>query len=151
MINAALDAQDNHTAPENSTVNAALPGLEQFVGPSIPAAQAAPKRSRANPDEWKTWQLWRRAIRDGRISHGAFRLWHWFYDTRDLGGVPGRVSGVWADAEHIAKNLQCKRDSVYKWNQELQAAGWLTWEIKGQNQAHSYTPLDGFGIAAPKW
>lgn len=110
--------------------------------------QAAFARRSNRARGWNTWSIWRRLIRDPALSDGAFRLWHHYRDSI----VDGQVSGENADADHIAnKLLHCARQSVYKWNAELLAGGWLAIATEGKQHSNALIVLNGFGTRyAPK-
>ena len=91
--------------------------------------------------------LYRRLIHDSRISHGAFRLWHYLRDRKNKNGQ------TWPEVRTIAAEIHCKPHSVCKWVKELSAAEYISVEPIGHNHYHRYTILNGdaVGVAMPKW
>lgn len=91
--------------------------------------------------------VYRRLILDQRISHGAFRLWHYLRDRKNKDGQ------AWPKVRDIAADLHCKTDSVTGWTKQLVDAGYLAVEKIGQKHYHRYTILygDEHQFAYPQW
>ena len=91
--------------------------------------------------------VFRRIIYEGRISHGAFRLWHYLRDRKDKNGQ------TWPKQSTIAGDLHCKESSLTRWTEELKAAGYVSVERIGQNHYYRYTILlgDDLPFVPPKW
>lgn len=95
---------------------------------------ASPTRAKA--------EVFTALVKDRRISHGAFRLWHVLYGfTNSRTGVsfPGR--------RLLQTNMGCSHDSLPKWTHELVTNGWLHLASKAAKRGHRfiYTLLDGTG------
>ncbi len=136
-----LAASLNPKPEENSS-----PCIQVELPIELPYVESkAPRRGRnkTRAPEWGTYEIYRRAIRDGCISPGAFRLWHHLRDSL-LGGKVRLHYGI---AGVIAKLIHCKQDSVYKWAKELHEAGWLTWQEVGPHGEREYIPQNGWGVA----
>jgi hypothetical protein len=77
-------------------------------------------------------------VRDKRLSHGAFRVWHCLRDYTD------RASKCFPGQRRVARDIGCDIHSIRKWTAELVAAGWL--KVQGGNgRRFDYTVLDGNG------
>jgi hypothetical protein len=97
-------------------------------------------------NEDPTLTVYRRLIHDKRISHGAFRLWHYLRDRKDAFGK------TWPEQRDIARELRCKTHSLPGWTLQLVQAGYLATEKKGQNHHLEYTILFGDGKGdMPEW
>jgi len=148
-INEARAGQPKKESPEPQPALPGQPDLIPGLAPPSPQKTAPPKRQRSNPEEWKIWSVWRRAIRDKRISHGALRLWHHYRDSLPEGGV--RVFPPFASAAFIEREVMLsKRETVSKWNKELEDAGWIKIE-PGPYNIPIITVLNGLGVAIEKW
>ena len=77
-------------------------------------------------------------IRDRRVSHGAFRLWHALRDYTNA------ASKCFPGQDSLAADIACNIHSIKPWTQELVAAGWLKVE-GGNGRRFNYTVLDGIG------
>jgi hypothetical protein len=84
-------------------------------------------------------------IRDERISHGAFRLWHCLRDY-----VNSKTGESFPGQREIQSCLHCSNDSLKPWTNELITAGWL--KTRAAKSAANpkgfrfiYTLLDGTG------
>jgi hypothetical protein len=120
--------------------------LASSVNPTSEQNSSAP----AEPDdqkEWKLQSLWRRLIRDKRISHGAFRLWHHYRDVMDKDStLRSYLSLTLTTAGYLGSNNQC----IARWNNELKASGWLSWDTAGERRPRVYKVLNGFGMPVRK-
>jgi hypothetical protein len=88
-------------------------------------------------------EVYRRAI-EAELSHGAFRLWHLYYNRSDE-----KSQCNWGFRK-ISKTIRCKKDSVSRWNKELEAAQWLSIFTEGKTgiaggNRNYYVVLDGQG------
>ena len=94
----------------------------------------------------KTFLVYRRLIHDKRISHGAFRFWHYLRDHADKSGK------CWPKQRNIGRELRCKTSSLTLWTAQLVNTGYLSTEKIGQNHHFKYTILygDGNGVM-PEW
>jgi hypothetical protein len=94
-----------------------------------------------------TVSTYRRLILDPRISHGAFRYWHYLRDRKNKNGQ------TWPKVRDIAADLGCKTHSLPGWTKELVLAGYLSVEKVGQKHNHLYTilPGDSHQPVLPKW
>lgn len=86
--------------------------------------------------------VYRRLVRDDRVSHGAFRLWHYLKDRANREGI------CWPQQRTISAELHCKVHSLTGWIRELAECGYLSTEIKGANHHFEYRLL--FGVVMPK-
>ena len=90
--------------------------------------------------------IYRRLIHDKRISHGAFRLWHYLHDRRN------KCLQCWPEQRNIASEVGCKTHSLRKWTSELVQGDYLAVEKVGQNHHCKYTILFGDGKGEmPEW
>jgi hypothetical protein len=106
----------------------------------------AAARREANVNERETSAVYRRLIHDTRISHGAFRLWHYLRDRKNQAGK------CFPSQRTIAKELGCKTSSLPGWTSELREAGYVSTVSSGQNHHLVYTVLYGdFCGVMPKW
>lgn len=87
--------------------------------------------------------IWRRLIQDARISHGAFRLWHYLNDRKNAESV------CWPQQRTIAGELHCKIHSLSGWTSELVQCGYLSVEQRGANHHNVYRILDGTVLPKP--
>ncbi|MEI8290376.1 MAG: helix-turn-helix domain-containing protein [Verrucomicrobiota bacterium] len=83
-------------------------------------------------------EIFANLIRDGRVSHGAFRLWHALRDYTD------HASKCFPGQRRLAADISCHPTSLKPWTDELIAAGWLKVE-GGHGRRFDYTVLDGTG------
>lgn len=74
-----------------------------------------------------------RLVRDERISHGAFRLWHLLRSYADQRG------NAWPRQETIAAQMHCKKESIRGWLDQLISGGYLTTRTAGKNHHFVYT------------
>ncbi len=95
---------------------------------------AQPQREQVD----ESLSVYRRLVRDGRISHGAFRLWHYLRDRANKENV------CFPQQRTIAVELHCKPHSLSGWIKELVACGYLAVEVRGTNHHFVYTILYGF-------
>lgn len=84
--------------------------------------------------------VYRRLLRDDRVSHGAFRLWHYLRDRANDENV------CWPQQRTIAKDMHCKPHSLSGWIDELEESGYLAVESKGANHHFVYRILDGSAL-----
>jgi hypothetical protein len=84
--------------------------------------------------------VYRRLILDDRISHGAFRLWHYLRDKSN------RKGQCWPAQRTIATELHCKPHSLAGWIDELVNSGYLATNPQGQNHHFIYTVLTGCDV-----
>jgi hypothetical protein len=92
------------------------------------------------PDE-AAMSVYSRLVR-ADISHGAFRLWHLLRDHMN------NDSGLaWPSQRTIANLMHCKIDSLKGWTNELDQAGFLKVERRGQRHYLVYS----FPVVFPKW
>lgn len=87
-------------------------------------------------------------IRDRRISHGAFHLWHAIRDYTNA------ESKCFPGQRRLASDIGCHPTSLKPWTDELIAARWLKVE-GGNGRRFDYTVLDGRGkplrkVASPE-
>jgi hypothetical protein len=78
-------------------------------------------------------------IRDHRLSHGAFRLWHALRDYTD------HASKCFPGQRRLAADIGCNLHSLKPWTEELTSAGWLAVSTSGIGEGFTYTVLDGNG------
>jgi len=71
-------------------------------------------------------------IRDPRISHGAFRIWHLLRD------MTGNNSCCWPSVRTIAELTHCAKESALAWIVELEASGYLRIERGHRHKANRY-------------
>ncbi len=76
--------------------------------------------------------LYSQIIRDDKISHGAFRLWHLLRD------MTGANACCWPSVETISKLIHCGKDSVLLWLVELEASGYLRIERGHRHKSNRY-------------
>jgi Helix-turn-helix domain len=93
----------------------------------------------AAPNGRSSLEIFARLIRDNRISHGAFRLWHCLRDYTD------HASRCFPGQRRLSDDIGCKIHSLKQWTHELVAAGWLEVESHGPSGGFDYTVLDGNG------
>lgn len=93
------------------------------------------------------FSIFRRLIHDSRLSHGAFRFWHYLRDRKDKNGQ------TWPKQSTIATDLHCKESSLTRWTKELKGAGYISVERMGQNHHYRYTilPGDDRQFVPPQW
>ena len=116
-----------------------------FEAPGLPAKKAKrprPSVSELLGREFEQCGVYRRLIWDDRISAGAFRYWHYLRDQMDAHSY---VREYYASMRTIEAALHCKHESVTGWNEQLSAAGYLSWERQGTEHKHRYRVLNGFG------
>lgn len=99
-----------------------------------PPTSASPSRAKA--------EVFTALMKDRRISHGAFRLWHLIYsfsNSRTGMSFPGR--------RLLQQCLGCCHDSLPRWTQELVTNGWLSLTSKAAKRGHRfiYELRDGTG------
>jgi hypothetical protein len=92
----------------------------------------------------KPVSVWRQIIEDKRISHGAFRLWHYLRDHID------GQSECYPGYREIREKIGCQYDSITRWLGELQEANWLSVRTKHgigrcNGSRNFYTILNGEG------
>ena len=82
-------------------------------------------------------------IRDRKLSHGAFHLWHALRDYTDSSSrcFPGQ--------RRLMEDLGCNSHSLKPWTDQLIAAGWLK-RSGGKGCSFQYTVLDGKGLPLRK-
>src|SRR5664280_1856131 len=81
-------------------------------------------------------------LRDDRVSHGAFRLWHCLADHRN------KNTGLCCPGQRtIAAEIGCDIHSLKGWTDELTNSGWLA--VNPLNRGFNYVILDG--LCAPLW
>lgn len=78
-------------------------------------------------------------IRDRRISHGAFRLWHALRDYTD------HTSRCFPGQRRLATDIGCNIHSIKPWTKELVVAGWLKCSGRKPGEGFIYTLMDGTG------
>lgn len=78
-------------------------------------------------------------IRDRRVSHGAFRLWHALRDYTD------HASKCFPGQRRLSTDIGCDPHSLRRWTGELIAAAWLKVEGGKPGLGFTYTVLDGTG------
>ena len=78
-------------------------------------------------------------IRDRRLSHGAFRLWHALRDYTD------HASQCFPGQRRLAKDIGCNLHSLKPWTAELMAAGWLKMTKGKPGDGFTYTVMRGTG------
>lgn len=84
-------------------------------------------------------------IKDTRVSHGAFRLWHCLRSHRNL-----RTGQCFPGYRTIAGEIGCRQESIKGWIDDLVSAGWVKVENGGQwKTSNVYTLLDGAGNPFP--
>jgi hypothetical protein len=66
-------------------------------------------------------------IRDRRISHGAFRLWHALRDYMHSG-----TGKCFTGQRTLSEDIGCKPHSIRGWVIELVQSGWLSIECNGK-------------------
>ena len=78
-------------------------------------------------------------IRDRRVPHGAFRLWHTLRDYTNSESMcfPGQ--------RRLAQDIGCDIHSIKKWTQGLVDSGWLRVDAGKPGMTFTYTVLDGSG------
>ena len=97
-----------------------------------------PAEREGGPSKRRSRAEWFSALmRDTRISHGAFRLWHCLYDYHNP-----KTMQCWPGRRTIMKDLACSGDSIAPWKKQLVQTGWLRIERRGRN-GHLFTLLDG--------
>lgn len=77
-------------------------------------------------------------IRDRRVPHGAFRLWHALRDYTD------HASKCFPGQRRLADDIGCDPHRLKLWTSLLITAGWLKVE-GGSGRRFDYTVLDGTG------
>lgn len=88
------------------------------------------------------YSCYRRLIRDPHVCHGAFRLWHYLRDRASA----KNGSRCWPGQRLISREMNCKRDSLAGWIQQLKTAGYLQTQSKGPNRQTVYILQDGRGV-----
>jgi hypothetical protein len=78
----------------------------------------------SNPPAQTQLEAFSRLIRDHRISHGAFRLWHALRDYTNA------ASKCFPGQRTLAEDTGCNIHSLKSWTDELVAADWLRTEEK---------------------
>lgn len=78
-------------------------------------------------------------IRDHRVSHGAFRLWHALRDYTD------HESRCFPGQRRLANDLGCNIHSLKGWTGELVTSGWLRIDEVERGFSFTYTILNGEG------
>lgn len=110
------------------------------MGSIPPPAGPIKPRSRA--------QVFSALISDGRLSHGAFRLWHALYDHMN-----SRTGQCNPGQRRLADMIGCDVHSLKRWTGELIDAGWIVVEAQKwggpkawrRGESFRYTMLDGQG------
>ena len=77
-------------------------------------------------------ETYSKLIRDKRISHGAFRVWHLFRD------MTGKNPNCWPSLQTIADTIGCSKPSVTVWLGELTAAGYVAIEAGNRRRSNRY-------------
>ena len=77
-------------------------------------------------------------LRDGRICHGAFRLWHLLMDMSRSNGL------CWPGIRLIAATLLTSDQRVTRWRKKLVACGYLEVEVINKENAPASKKLGGF-------
>jgi hypothetical protein len=88
------------------------------------------------------YSCYRRLIRDPHVCHGAFRLWHYLRDRASA----KNGSRCWPGQRLISREMNCKRDSLAGWIQQLKTAGYLQTQSKGPSRQTVYILQDGRGV-----
>jgi hypothetical protein len=109
-----------------------------------PRDNGGPVNQPAAPAAAHPASVYRRLVRDRRVSHGAFRLWHYLRDRADAAGecFPGQ--------RLIAQEVGCDSHSLPSWIGELTRAGYLVISRAGPRRANRYRLLDGNGAVMRK-
>jgi len=111
---------------------------------SEPKCQTGSQTGRTPPE------VYRRLIHEKRITHGAFRLWHYLRDRAN------KSSRCWPGQRTIARDLRCKTHTLENkgkgWIPQLVSAGYLAVQKIGQSHRLEYQILfgDGHGVL-PEW
>lgn len=112
-----------------------MSGHPQDVETPTEAPESPASRSKVFP----------KLMRDIKLSHGAFRLWHCLYDYWNP------KSGVcWPGQRTIAEDMGCITHSIKGWTNELVEAGWVSIFQKKKGGRITYTLLDGAGNSLAK-
>lgn len=90
--------------------------------------------------------IYSRLVVDKRISHGAFRLWHYLRNRMNKID-PERYGRAWPEQRRISEEMGCKIHSIKGWVEELKKAGYLQVMTRGHNHFHEYLFLD---VALPQ-
>lgn len=78
-------------------------------------------------------KLYSQIITDGRISHGAFRLWHYLRDRH------GKNPSCWPSLRRICADIKCGKAAMLGWTKELVAAGYMTVEPGTRTRSNHYS------------
>jgi hypothetical protein len=100
----------------------------------------------APQQQWFSVDVYRHIVLDKRISHGAFRLWHYFRN------IANKELRCWPTFDQICEDMGCKRNSIKGWLCELSAGGYLDFWKNGQRGNNVYQILCGDGhVSLPEW
>lgn len=77
-------------------------------------------------------ETYSKLIRDKRISHGAFRVWHLFRD------MTGKNPNCWPSLQTIADEIGCSKPSVIVWAKELISCGYMRVESGNRRRSNRY-------------
>lgn len=93
-------------------------------------------------------RVWAKAysalMRDRRITHGEFRLWHCLNDH--LNSITGKC---FPGQRTISKEIGCDTHSLKDWTATLESAGWLRIMRSERGRGFHYVLLDGKGHDLP--
>lgn len=76
-------------------------------------------------------------LRDGSISHGAFRLWHCLYSYRNHA-----TGACYPGQRSIARVIGCDAHSLKKWTTELENSQWIKVERTERGGRFDYVLFD---------
>lgn len=77
-------------------------------------------------------KLYSEIITDRRISHGAFRLWHFLRDRH------GNNQCCWPSLKTICSCIGCGKAALLGWITELRDAGYITTESGNKTRSNRY-------------
>lgn len=80
-------------------------------------------------------------MRDMRISHGAFRLWHILRD------MTGTNKNCFPAVRYLATTLKAHKNSILTWIMELEAALYLRVERGNKHRSNRYYVLSGGSVS----
>lgn len=114
--------------------------LSQFVPVCRVCEPCVCRYSTMDRDELGQWVIrlnfepkhYSKLIRDKRISHGAFRLWHLFRE------MTGKNPCCWPSLQTVCREIGCGKESLLGWIGELQAGGYLKVEKRTRRTSNRY-------------
>ncbi len=88
------------------------------------------------------FSVYKRIATDNRLSHGAFRLWHYYLGFRN-----SETGFCFVGQRKTRQEMHCDVASVKTWTKQLIEAGYLEIAGRGPHGTFKYMLMDGLGSA----